>query len=149
MVICWGVLVIDSEQLINSKSPFQTQRWVHTQPWRATGSASSHHFDCAEDFGDWQSKWTEEPWIFSTMNSVSAEQKWTNCWSFNQLSEFELDRISLRESEAVHFQCGWGLDYEMVSKFGTFSTTINGPLEFAGYFLRYGKSQSKMDDDWG
>lgn len=58
------------------ESPLQTQRWVHPDwPWRATGSASSHHFDCAEDFGDWQSKWTDEPWVFSAMNSVQSRNR--------------------------------------------------------------------------
>ena len=29
----------------------------------AGSDMDSHHYDCAEDFGDWQSKWTEEPWV--------------------------------------------------------------------------------------
>ena len=28
-----------------------------------TGYDSSAHFDCAEDYGDWQSKWTDESWL--------------------------------------------------------------------------------------
>ena len=35
-----------------------------------TGYDSSAHFDCAEDYGDWQSKWTDESWLHFCVSPV-------------------------------------------------------------------------------
>ena len=73
------------------------------------GYDSSAHFDCAEDYGDWQSKWTDESWrqILHFTRLVFTSTCWTHVspGSRNPQNRWGQESLVLRHSCAS--ACWW------------------------------------------